>query len=136
MFGQNKKEEQDVIELGRSIIREADLEIPITYNGEVFTLKYPTPAMQAAIESEIARRLNGFPRSSFTNEHLTAIEAYVIIDLTYIPEKSPSWFKGPWTCYDEDLITTLYKGYFLFRNEFQSKLRNGRFEKGSQGVRD
>ena len=131
--GQDNKQEE-LIELGRNILRESDLEIPIQYNGEQFTLKYPNPATSAMIEAEIARRIGGYPRASFSAEHLAGIEAYVTIDILMIPEKCPKWFKGPWTCYDDELITTLIKGYFTFRTQFQDKMRGGGFEKGSQGT--
>ena len=126
--------EDKTIKIGRSILHESDLEIPIQYNGELFTLKYPEPWRQAAIEAEIARRLNGFPRASFSPEHLANIEAYVTVDLTYIPEKCPTWFKGPWMCYDEGVVVELIKGYFLFRDKFTQKLRDGGFEASGAGV--
>ena len=121
-------EDKDVINLGRMILRQSDLEIPITYKGEVFTLKYPTPAMQTAIEADIARRLGGFPRTSFSADHVLSVEACVTIDFTIIAEKSPKWFKNVWGCYDEELIATLFEGYCSFRRGFQDKLRSGGFE--------
>lgn len=135
MFNASANKEAEVIQLGRNILRESDLEIPIQYNGEQFVLRYPTPAIQAAIESEIARRLNGFPRASFAPEHIASVEAYVIVDFTFIAEKCPKWFKGPWTCYDDECIATLYKGYFLFRDQFREKLRSGGFETGTEQER-
>jgi len=127
----NKMEKDDVITLGKSIIRESELEIPIQYKGETFTLKYANLSVQAAIEAEIARRLGGYPRASYTAEHLASVEACVVIDYTYIPEKCPKWFRGPWTCLDEELLGELYKGYFLFRDRFRAKLQSGGFEKGT-----
>lgn len=133
MFSFKDKREEELIQLGKNVIREADLEIPITYKGEQFTLRYASPALQSAIEMEIARRLGGMPRSSYSPDHLASIEAYVIIDMTYIADKCPKWFKGPWVCYDDDLILELYKGYYSFRDQFRERLRSGGFEKGTSG---
>jgi len=129
----NNKSEDDVIQLGRSIIRESELEIPVDYKGEVFTLKYPTPSMSAAIEAEIARRLGGYPRASYSVEHVAGVEATVTVDALYIPEKCPKWFRGPWTCYDEELVGRLFEGYYQFRDKFRERLRSGGFEEGDQG---
>jgi len=126
------EEDKDLIQMGRMILRQSDLEIPVTYKGEVFTLKYPSPSMSAAIEAEIARRLGGYPRSSFAFDHIAHVEACVIIDFTIIPSKSPKWFTSVWNCYDESLIAELYSGYHSFRQSFQERIRSGGFEEGSK----
>lgn len=123
---------EETINLGRMILRQSDLEIPVIYKGEVFTLKYPTPAMQTAIEADIARRLGGYPRTSFSVDHVASVEACVTVDFTIIADKSPKWFKNVWGCYDEELIATLFEGYLSFRRRFQEKLRTGGFEEVSK----
>ena len=122
--------EKDIINLGRMIIRQSDLEISVTYKNDVFVMKFATPSVQAAIENEIARRLGGFQRSAFSFAHIANVEACALIDYTLIPGRQPKWFQSIWTCYDEDLIAALYEGYLTFRNIFREKMRNGGFEEG------
>jgi hypothetical protein len=126
-----KPEDNTTYKIGKNIIRESDLKIQIPYKNEVFTLRYANPALQAGIEVEIARRLGGLGRESYPAEHLTSIEACVLIDATKVLEECPKWFTGPWTCYDEALIATLYNGYIVFRHEFQKKISEDQFSKNS-----
>ncbi|MHA2426495.1 MAG: hypothetical protein ACXADB_00445 [Candidatus Hermodarchaeia archaeon] len=126
-------EEGRTYRIGKEALHEDDLKIPIMYNGETFVLKYPNPAVKATIESEIARRLGGFPRSSFSTEHLAEVEAYVTIDVLYDPKECPKWFEGPWATYDDELIRTLIEGYYQFRERFRTRLRSRGFAEGSKG---
>lgn len=113
----------DEIKIGKKILTEDDLKFTVTYNGEVFTLRYPTPFEKAAIESEIARKLGGFKRESFPPDHLALVEATAYVNQLVVPEDSPAWFKSAWTCYDEQCIGTLYTGYLRFRGDFQARIR-------------
>lgn len=120
--------DNDTIQIGRAVIRQAELKIPVDYKGESFTLRYPNPAIQAAIEAEVARRLGGNPRTSFTYDHIESVEAYVTVDFLFDRDLCPKWFKGPWLCLDEELVGTLYKAYLDFREQFRARLRAGGFE--------
>jgi len=112
------------IKLGKKVLSEDDLKFPVTYDGEVFTLRYPTPYEKSAIEAEIVRRLGGFARNSFPAEHLLLVEATAYVDQLIVSKDSPSWFNA-WTCYDEACIEALYTGYLSFRGKFQKQLREG-----------
>jgi len=125
MSGESKN-----IQLGQNILAEDDLLITVQYENEEFVLKYPDPLQKSAIEVEIARRLGGFPRSTFSQDHVIMTEAHVIIDSTYVAEKCPKWFV-PWKCLDERLIMTIYNAYLSFRDEFREKLRTGKYRRGS-----
>ncbi len=111
------------IKIGKKVLSEDDLKFPVQYNGEIFTLRYPTPFEKAAIEAEVARRLGGFPRSSYPPEHLAMVEATAYVDQLVVSEESPDWFKSAWTCYDESCIVALYQGYLRFRGDFQIRIR-------------
>lgn len=124
------------MKIGNQILTEDDLQFNVTYNGEVFTLRYPTPFERAAIESEIARKLGGYPRESFPAEHLAMVEATAYANQLVVPENSPAWFKSAWTCYDENCIVALYQGYLRFRGNFQTRFRIDRPEgSGKSGSR-
>jgi hypothetical protein len=124
------EKESKNIQLGQNILSEGDLLITAQYDGEEFTLQYPDPLQKSAIEVEIARRLGGFPRSTFSSDHVIMTEAHVIIDSLYIADKCPKWFV-PWKCLDERLIMVLYNAYLSFRDEFREKLRTGKYRRGS-----
>lgn len=109
--------------LGKTVLTEDDLKIVIPYKEDTFTLKYPTPVQKTMIENEIARRLSGYPRASFSSDHLAMVEACATIDILMVKEECPDWFEGPWTCIDEDLVAELYSGYFQFRDGFRQRLR-------------
>lgn len=132
-FGKNEKGnaggggDPSALQVGKNVLHQEDLQFDVTYNGEVFTLRYPTPHTQSFIEVEIARRLDGLPRNSFSEEQLIRIEAYAYVNSLLVPEKSPSWFKSAWTCMDEDLIFALYKAYIEFKETFRRRLREGEF---------
>ena len=111
------------VKIGKLVLQEDDLRFTVTYNGEVFTLRFPTPFEKAAIEADIARKLGGFSRESFPAEHLGMVEATAYVNQLVIPESSPSWFKSAWTCYDESCIVALFQGYLRFRGEFQTRIR-------------
>lgn len=128
----NKNDDERTYRLGKAVLTQSDLEIQIEYKGEVFTLHYPTPLQKTMIESEIARRLGGLPRASYPSEHLAMVEACCTIDILMERKGCPDWFDGPWTCYDEDLITTLFSGYFQFRDRFRERVRKGGLEEGSR----
>ena len=127
-----KESDKEMAKLGKQIIMEHDLEIPITYKDEIFTLQYPTPLMRSAIENEIARRLGGYARDTYAPQHLQLIESTVYVNELYIQDKCPKWFKSAWLCYDDELIQELYAGYLLFRGEFQEKVRSDKFQGSSQ----
>ena len=127
MDNQNK-----TFKLGKQIIHEDDLKIPVEYKGEVFTLLYPNPLQRTSIETEIARRLGGMPRESFSVEHITMVVANSYIDNLLVLEESPTWFKSPWTCYDEELLGTLYAGYLQFRTRIQQKISDEGFAVNSK----
>ena len=120
------------VQIGRNILTEDDLKFTVTYEGEVFTLRYPTPFEVSQIEADIVRRLGGYPRSSFAQEHLAMIEATAYANELVIRDESPAWFKSAWTCYDPDCIKELFRGYLAFSGEFQDRLRNNGFENGSK----
>ena len=127
MFGEKKTGEVDYVQVGKNILREDDLQIPIMYKGDSFVLRYPNPALQAEIEVEVARRLQGFPLESYTNAHILSVRAYCTVDVLYVREKCPDWFKGPWSCIDEDLVGTLYQGYLGFRNKFLESIKQDKY---------
>jgi len=131
MFG--NKEQEKKYRLGKTVLTESDLKIQIPYKGDVFTLKYPTPLQKSMIENEIARRLGGYPRASFSSEHLALVEACSTIDILMIKEDCPNWFESPWTCLDEDLITELFAGYYRFRDGFREHIRSPGMEGSSKG---
>ena len=116
------------IRIGQQIIHEDDLKFPVEYQGETFTLKYPSPYDRVLIETSISKHLGGLSRSSYPMEHLQLVEAMAYVDYLVVRDESPSWFKGAWTCYDEMCIQTLYTGYCSFRVEFQSKIEHGELE--------
>jgi hypothetical protein len=121
------------IKIGKKVLSEDDLKFTVQYNGEIFTLRYPTPFEKAAIEAEIVRRLGGFNRASYPPDHLQMVEATAYVDQLVIPKESPDWFKSAWTCYDESCIAELYRGYLQFRSEFQVRIRGSGPERGSKG---
>lgn len=119
--------------IGQQVLKEHDLEFTVEYRGENFTMKYPTPAQRHIIESEIARRLGGQPRESFSAAWLQTMEACVYIDNMIVPEKCPDWFTNVWEVLDEELIGKLYTGYFQFRSELQRGIREGRYKGAGSG---
>lgn len=121
------------IKIGNQVLTEDDLKFTVTYNGEVFTLRFPTPFEKAAIEAEIARKLGGFTRDSFPPEHLAMVEATAYVNQLVIPEESPSWFKSAWTCYDDQCIVNLFQGYLRFRGKFQARIRGDGPEASGKG---
>jgi len=124
------------IQIGKQVLHEDDLVINVSYKGEQFALRYPDPGIETAIQTEVARRLGGYPRTSFGPDYLAKLEALVTIDLLYIPEKCPEWFGGgPFTCYDEELITELYRSYVRFRSKFRENVRKNRFKTPGQDKR-
>ena len=132
MFGGKSEDAGKAYRIGKQVIAESELKIQIPYKGDMFTLKYPTPILRTMIETEIARRLGGYARSSYTTEHLSLVEACATIDLLMIPEECPNWFL-PWECLDEALIAALYDGYFRFRDQLRERLRSTGPESGSKG---
>ena len=121
------------IKIGNQILTEDDLEIVVQYNGEVFTMQYPTPYEKAAIEAEIVRRLGGFNRTSYPVDHLAMVEATTYVDQLIIHKKSPDWFKSAWTCLDEECVAELFKGYLSFRGKFQIRIRGDGPKRGNKG---
>lgn len=121
------------IKIGKKVLSEDDLKFTVQYNGEIFTLRYPTPFEKAGIEAEIVRKLGGFNRASYPPDHLIVIEATAYVDQLVIPEESPDWFKSAWTCYDEACIAALYRGYLQFRSRFQIRIRGSGPERGNKG---
>jgi hypothetical protein len=126
-------DEKAVIKIGNQVLSEDDLKFTVQYNGEIFTMRFPTPFEKAAIEAEIARKLGGFTRESFPEDHLAMIEATAYVNQLVVPEESPSWFKSAWTCYDDQCIVTLFHGYLRFRGSFQARIRDGRPEGAGKG---
>lgn len=120
------------IKIGQQIIHEDDLLFEVEYNGEIFTMQYPTPHMKALIETDIANRLGGYSRSAFSENHVFRVEATAYVNNLVVKEKSPDWFKNAWTCYDEDCILVLFNGYVEFRDKFQTRIRSGGPEGGSK----
>jgi len=116
------------IRIGQKVLHEDDLKFPVTYNGEIFVLKYPSPFEKAAIETDISRKLGGFARDTFPNDHLYMVEATAYVDNLVVREESPDWFKSAWICYDEACIGALYTGYLRFRGDFQTRIRDKRLE--------
>lgn len=116
------------IRIGQQVIHEDDLKFPVEYNGETFVMKYPSPFEKSAIEVDIARRLDGNARSAFPADHVQMVEATAYVDNLVVRAESPGWFKSAWTCYDEELIGTLYTGYLRFRGDFQARIRAGELE--------
>lgn len=119
--------------VGKQILREHDLEFTVEYEGEVFTLRHPTPLIKSQVEAEIARRLGGMSRDAYSPEHLAMVEATTYVNAIVVPDKSPSWFESAWTCYDDRLIAVLYEGYLQFRDNFRRGLREGRFSENRAG---
>lgn len=126
-------EKKSAYQIGKQVLTEDDLKFPVEYKGEVFTLRYPNPLQRSIIEAEIVRRLGGVPREACSLEAITTVTACAYIDNLVVPTESPAWFTSAWTCYDEELIGTLYAGYLDFRDKIQKKIRAGGFERGSEG---
>ena len=124
-----RERNEEAFNIGKKVFSESDLEFVVDVDGEQFTLKHPAPWQKAGIETEIARRLGGFSRDSFSPEHVGIIEATTYVDALVVRDKSPNWRKGAWSCYDEKLIVKLFDGYYRFRGEFQERIRGD----GSQG---
>lgn len=126
--------DKEEIRIGKKVLNEDDLKFTVQYNGELFTLHYPTFFEKAMIEGEIARRLNGFPRSSFNPDHIMMVEATCYVDQLVVIEESPDWWKTAWTCYDEGCVQALFNGYLRFRTDFQKRIRaDGPKESGKGG---
>ena len=121
---------EEIIKLGRNVLMEHDLRFNIEHNGEVFVMKFPDPIVENQIETEIARRLGGYPRESFTENHLTKLRMIVTIDFLMVD--SPTWFTSAGRCYDEQLIAKLFTEYVTFRESFQKKLYDGSFERDNR----
>lgn len=126
-----RERNEEAFKIGQQVFNESDLEFTVQYNGEVFTLKYPAPFQKAAIEAEIVRRLGGYARDAFSAEHVGLIEATTYAEALVIREKSPTWWKGAWACYDEELLYELFRGYYQFRGKFQERIRGDGTPEGS-----
>jgi len=124
----------EAVKIGKMVFHQDELEIPITYRGEVFVLQYPNAFQKAQIETDIARRLAGLSRESYPLEHLNMMEAVCYVNALVIPEKSPAWFKSAHTSYDDELIANLYAGYLSFRDEFRAKIRSDGNEGDGSGA--
>jgi len=120
------------IKIGKMILHDEDLKIKVQYNGEMFVMRYPTPMEKAQIETDIAKTLGGLPRSSFSEDHLFLTEATAYVNRLAIADECPSWFKSAWTCYDENLIATLYGEYVTFRNTFRNRIADGKLQDDSE----
>ncbi len=120
------------IRIGKMILNDEDLKIKVQYNGEMFVMRYPTPMEKAQIETDIARTLGGMPRASFSEDHLFLTEATAYVNRLAIAEECPPWFKSAWTCYDENLIATLYGEYVTFRNTFRNRIAEGELQGNSE----
>ena len=118
-------DDEKTVRIGKKVLRESELEFQVDYNGESFVLKYPNMYARSAIETEIARRLGGMPRSAYPPEHVLLVTAAVYANAMIVPNKHPDWFVDVWTTYDEELVTTLYSGYLQFRDKIQSRDRPG-----------
>ncbi len=127
------EEKKSSYQIGKQVLTEDDLKFPVEYKGEVFTLWYPNPQQRSIIETEITRRLGGVPREACSMEMVGLTTACAYVDNLMVPNESPTWFTSAWTCYDEELIATLYAGYLTFRDKIQTKIRDGEFERGSEG---
>lgn len=126
-------EEKKDYQLGKQVLTEQDIRIPIEYKGEIFTLQYPNPYQRTLIESEIARHLGGVARENYPLDHVTTVCACAYINSIIVQDESPKWFTSAWTCLDEELIGTLYGGYLRFRDELQGKIKKDGFARGSEG---
>ena len=124
--------DQETIKIGNQTLNEDDLQFNVEYKGEMFTLVYPSPWAKIEIERIITQKLGAAPRSSYTQEHINFVEAVVYVNELIVLDKSPSWFKSALTCYDTELINTLYAGYLSFRRKFKDKLQTGGFAEGNR----
>jgi len=120
--------------LGKKVFNESDLEFQVTHNGEVFTMKHPAPFVKVAIEADIARKLGGLARDAYPAEHVGYVEAVSYVEALVVTEKSPKWWKSAWTCYDDALIYTLFRGYYQFRENLQERIRGDGPEEGGEVV--
>lgn len=111
------------IRVGDQVLSEDDLRFTVEYGGEIFVMRYPTPFEITAIETDIANKLGGNPRSAFPRSHLDMVEAAAYVNQLVIRDESPKWFKSAWTCYDTRCIEELYTGYLRFRGTFQERFR-------------
>ena len=126
-------ERKSSYQIGKQVLTEDDLKFPVEYKGDVFILRYPNPLQRSLIESEITRRLGGVPREACSIEMISLTTACAYIDNLVVSADSPSWFTSAWTCYDEEMIGTLYAGYLDFRDKIQKKIRAGGFERSVEG---
>ncbi len=128
------KEEDQKIRIGKQILSEDELEIQAPYKGDLFVLKYPNPILHSQIEMETARRLGGYPRSSYSADYLLQLEMNVTVDLLYVSEKCPNWYEGPFEDFDEERTLALYNNFLKFRDNFRRRLRASRpDESGKRG---
>lgn len=121
-------DEQKKVRIGKSVLTEDDLEFSVEYGGETFTLAYPNHFERAQIEAEIARKLQGLPRSSFPADHVTFVQAAVYVHALLVPEKSPEWVREAnsiWESYDEELVYALYRGYLQFHRDLRERVKSG-----------
>lgn len=128
----NDREEERKIRIGKEILSEDDLEIQAPYKSDIFILKYPNPILRSQIEMETARRLGGYPRSSYSADYLLQLEMNVTVDLLYVSEKCPDWYEGPFEDFDEERTLALYNRYLKFRDTFRRRLRAGRSDKSDK----
>lgn len=127
---------EDEIQIGQQVLQSDDLKIKLSHRGEQFVLRYPNPGLVGLIQNDVARRLGGHARGSFTAEYLAKLEAFTTIDFLYAPEECPEWFSGgPFACLDDELVMELYRGYLQFCQKFRDKLRKGGFKKVSKDKR-
>lgn len=112
--------------IGKQVLKEQDLLFTYQYDGELFTMRYPSPLTISLIENEIARRLGGIPRESYSLEHVSMVSCRVYIDYLVEKDKSPSWF-NVWECLDDNLVVGLYETYVKFRDTFRERIRTGYF---------
>ena len=124
--------EERSVRIGAQILREDELEIRVPYKDDIFVLKYPNPIIRSQVEMEVARRLGGYPRASYSAGYLLQLEMNVTVDLLYISEKCPNWYEGPFQDYDEERTLVIYNGFLQFREEFRRRLRS-QPEDGSKG---
>ncbi len=130
MLADQEKEEK-AYKIGSQVLHEKDLKFKVEIGNETFVLKYPNPFEKAQIEIDIARKLDGLPRSAYSQEHLVMVEAAAYANALVVAEESPSWFKSAWTCYDDNVVGELYSGYLSFREDLRKKLQTGGFKEGS-----
>ena len=120
---------EDIIKIGKQILHGDDIKHIITVKGESFTVKFPTPYEQMKIERDIALAVGGVPLDTLPQAAYNMTRMVVTLDA--VIEKAPDWWESAGKVYDEDLLIKLWDEYIKAKEDFRSRLQQGKFQKDS-----